>query len=225
MSWVCDNRWVILDGLNPVDIKIDCYEVIADHGDRNTGIKQYENKVTVSENSSILSTVRYTRRPLNGFVEFSRGSITYYPFKNWNGYDNLSFSLDLSGGIRQGGGDGDDYADIDITFQDVQNFECEGNRVPQVYYVPLDNRGGADPAEDDTVPIGPDPEPEEPSEPGHTIEGVIECVSLMRVGDGNCQALGYVWNESAGETGECQNAGLPDPFFRKNNPIYEISQN
>lgn len=171
MAWQCDSRRFIFNGINPINIKINCYEV----GTRN--------KIAIHEDNQLLSTMGIVKEPLNGFVNFSGDAITYYPFTGWSDYDDMILQLDLDG-------DGEYDTDIDIRIDDLRNYTCPGNKVPMVIYGQPDpgDQSGRDqptgiPDDDEAmVPIG------------------IDCVNAIRIDNRlDCLNLGRVYNRDSNE--------------------------
>ena len=187
-GWKCDDRNAIINGLNSTSFAVNCYYFSSDSS------KQFEEKITVSEDLNILSSMKIDIPPINGFVEFSRGSIVYHPFENWGGHDNFKLKAKME--YTDTDSDIEKEVGIKITILSVENYQCNGNRVPIVVYGnKIKNTSG------ETIP-GPE-----------TPFG-SECVKPIKItSKDECNNVNKVWNP---DSAECQEQGIPDPFFRKN---------
>ena len=129
-NFPCDDINAITYKSEPITIKLFCYDI---GGSSETTEEDTKNMTTQSgfigngrmiiqgDGNNDSDNISLVLQPLNGFIEFSEPTLTYYPYKDWSGYDEVILKLS-------------DDTQLFITFTNVDFYACKGDRLPKTQY-------------------------------------------------------------------------------------------
>jgi len=118
-NFPCDDVIAITRRSEPITVKLSCYDIV-DPDESQSPTLGNNRTILQGGGNNDSDNVSLESQPLNGFIEFTVPTLTYYPYKDWPGYDEVKLL----------------YGDIQllIIFANVDFYACKGDRLPKPQY-------------------------------------------------------------------------------------------